>query len=115
VLVQGTTIPIVARKLGIADESGRPARPISFDTVITGDEGPRLTEIVVEEAATAVGRKIVDLGLPQGVLIVLVRRGAETFMPQGGTVIAAGDGLLVAAEPDHERVVERLFRAPMRS
>jgi potassium/hydrogen antiporter len=113
VLVQGTTIPAVARRLGLAeDPPAGGARPVSFDTVITGDEGPRLVEIAVEADAAAIGKQLVDLGLPQGVLVVLVHRGTESFMPQGGTVMAEGDVLLVAAESGHEAIVERWFRSP---
>ena len=50
--------------------------------------------------------------LPQGVLIVLVRRGSESFMPQGSTVITARDQLLVAAEHEHQDQLEAAFAAP---
>ncbi|MFP5488482.1 MAG: potassium/proton antiporter, partial [Acidimicrobiia bacterium] len=98
VLIQGTTIPLVAKHLGLATTGGRSTRTSSFDAVITGDEGPELHEMTVEPGATAVGRQLVDLALPQGVLIVLIRRGPESFIPQGGTVIDVDDQLLVAAE-----------------
>jgi cell volume regulation protein A len=112
VLAQGTTIPFVARRLGITGASAGPEREVSFDTVITGDDGPQLHEITVEPDAPAVGRQLVDLALPAGVLVVLVQRGPESFMPQGSTVIAAGDGMLIAAERTHRHRFEALFRDP---
>jgi cell volume regulation protein A len=112
VLAQGTTIPLMARILGVDDGPGVAPRAVSFDTVITGDEGLRLREITVPATSPAVGRQIVDLGLPRGVLVVLVRRGAETFMPQGSTVVEADDGLLVATEQSHADEVERLLGPP---
>jgi cell volume regulation protein A len=45
-----------------------------------------------------VGRSLVELALPAGALIVLIRRGDETFVPRGSTQIDAGDILLVLAE-----------------
>lgn len=72
VLVQGTTLPFAARTLGLIDPRATPGRTLSFDAVITGDEGPQLREIIVPGDAAAVGRQIVDLAVPQGVLIVLV-------------------------------------------
>ncbi len=109
VLVQGATIPLAARRFGVVDDTAV-QRPVSFDTVITGDDGPRLQEIVVEPGAEAVGRQLVDLGLPRGVLLVLVRRGPTTFMPQGSTTIEEGDELLVAVERDHDDDVIAWFR-----
>jgi cell volume regulation protein A len=109
VIAQGTTLPWAARRLGLVDDAAVTERRITFDSVITGDEGPQLREIVVPAEAAAVGQQIVDLSVPPGVLIVLVRRGAVSFMPQGRTVIRAGDGLLVAAEPSQRHAVDALF------
>ena len=113
VLVQGTTIPVVARWLGVAQEPADDRhREVSFDTVITGDDGPDLRELGVQPGAPAVGRQLVDLSLPRGVLVVLVRRDGESFMPQGSTVIAAGDHLLVAAEPHLRHHLDQFSSPP---
>ena len=113
VLVQGTTIPLAASRLGLASPTSKAARTASFDTVITGDEGPQLHEIMVEPHASAIGRPLVDLALPHGVLIVLVRRGPTSFIPQGGTVIETDDQLLVAADHEHQEGLEALFATPV--
>ena len=99
-------------RVSAAPPDARSTATGSFDTVITGDEGPQLHEILVEPSAHAVGCQLVDLALPQGVLIVLVRRGSESFMPQGSTVITARDQLLVAAEHEHQDQLEAAFAAP---
>ena len=97
VLVQGTTIPAVARRLGLAAPLP-PADRSSFDAVMAGDEGHALHELRVMEGAPAVGRSILSLGLPAGVLFVLVHRDGQVIVPQGGTTLAAGDRVLLAAE-----------------
>ena len=112
VIAQGTTLPIAARKLGLVRPGGDRERDVSFDSVITGDDGPQLREIVVRPDAPAVGRPIVELAVPQGVLIVLVRRGEVSFMPQGKTTIRAGDGLLIATERSQVAAVDALFLQP---
>lgn len=109
VLIQGTTIAVAARRLRLVDDSASPARRVSFDTVITGDEGPRLHEVTIGPQSPAVDRQILDLDLPSGVLVVLVRRGAMSFMPQGSTVLEAGDEVLVAVEPQHAASVDEQF------
>lgn len=107
VLVQGTTIPAAARRLGVASTLF-PSTTYSFDQVIAGDEGHSLKTIVVSEGAPAIGRTIVSLGLPQGVLVVLVRRGEQQFVPQGSTSLEAGDRLLLLAEDEIYVAVRRI-------
>ena len=114
VLVQGTTLAFAARRLGLVDESQPSDREVSFDSVITGDDGPELREVFVTADAAAAGHQIVDMEIPQGVIVVLVRRGDLTFMPQGRTVVLAGDELLIAAEPAQRAAVDALFVAPAR-
>lgn len=58
-----------------------------------------LGEVPVPEGSAAIGRSLVELGLPTGALIVLVRRGDGVFVPRGVTQIEAQDALLVLAEP----------------
>ncbi len=115
VVAQGTTLPFVARRLGLVEPGPPHERDVSFDSVITGDDGPQLRELVVTPDAAAAGRQIIDLAVPQGVLIVLVRRGAVSFMPQGRTEIIAGDGLLIAAERSQLAAVDALFIEPDQS
>lgn len=50
--------------------------------------------------ARAAGRQIVDVGLPQGVLIVLLSRDDCAIVPQGGTVLEPGDRLLILVDSD---------------
>ncbi|MGB0112583.1 MAG: potassium/proton antiporter [Ilumatobacteraceae bacterium] len=111
VLIQGTTIATAARRLRLVDGDAVSTRRVSFDTVITGDEGPRLHEVVVGPGSPAVDRQILDLDLPPGVLIVLVRRGTVSFMPQGNTVLAAGDEVLIAVEAEQSSSVADRFLA----
>ena len=110
VLVQGTTIPAAARLLRIVDGGCAPPDVVSFDAVIAGDGTPKLRELTLAGRAPAVGRAVVQLELPHGVLIVLVGRGDTTFMPQGGTVLREGDRLLVLSEPTLFATVDHLFR-----
>lgn len=99
VLVQGTTIPGAARRLGLAVPIAEGER-YSFDAIIAGDEGHGLREITIPEGAAAVGRSIVSLGLPEGVLLVLLYRSGRVIVPQGGTVVQAGDRVLLMGEDD---------------
>jgi potassium/hydrogen antiporter len=108
VIAQGTTIPAVARRLGLAVKAGRDST-YTFDAVISGDEGHGLREATVVDGAPAVGRSIVSLGLPAGVLIVLLYRSGQVVVPQGGTVLEAGDRVLLLAEDEPYRTALALL------
>jgi cell volume regulation protein A len=97
VAVQGSTIPWVAHRLGVEDTD--PAvQPLTFEAVISGDTEHNLHELLVREGSPAADKSLLDLGLPAGVLVVLLRRGDATVMPQGGTLLRVGDRVLVLAE-----------------
>ncbi len=72
----------------------------------------RLHEIAVRPDSAVVGRGIADLGLPSSVLIVAIVRGGHFVVPRGPTQLAAGDTLLVLANGDEARQVERLVAPP---
>ena len=39
-----------------------------------------------------------ELGLPHGVIVAMVRRGGENIVPRGNVVLKAGDTLILGAE-----------------
>ncbi len=93
VLIQGTSIPYVARLLKVKAEA--PARrdyPIEYipGKNISGE----LMEIQIPPNGSAVGKAIYQLDLPADYLVVLVARGDEFLVPNGGMVLMSGDALL---------------------
>lgn len=111
VLIQGTTIPAVASRLGVDTHDDGAPPEVSFDAVIAGDTDHNLHELVIEADSAADDTRVVELGLPAEVLMVLVRRGDETILPQGGTELHAGDEVLLFAERANFEAVVPLFRA----
>ncbi len=97
VLLQGTTIPMVARWLGV-DAPLERRRGQLVDAVEAGGAMTDLHEVVVAADSPAAGRQIVDLQLPQGVLVVLVSRDGDFVVPQGSTVLLPGDTVLLLAD-----------------
>ncbi len=99
VLIQGTSIPFVARRLRVTASAPAPARtPIELHP--TDQLSSALVEVPVAPQSGAVGRQIVELGLPPRALVVLIGRRAEFVVPNGGTVIEPDDRLLVLADPE---------------
>ncbi len=99
VLAQGTTLPVVARWLQVDVPSSPHARtPHTF--VPTVSVLSRVEQIVVPPDSPVVNRSLIDASLPAGALIALLHRGDDTIVPNGGTVLAAGDRLLVVADQE---------------
>jgi potassium/hydrogen antiporter len=102
VLVQGTTIPALARRLGVSAPLA-PHRAYPIEAVATSTGNTSMHEVTVSAGSAAAGRQLVDLGLPKGALLVLVSRDDEFVVPQGATVLRPGDKALVLADPDSLR------------
>ena len=98
-LVQGTTLPYVARLLHVdAPLESKPSYPIAF--VPTEPIQSDLLELTIQPGSEAAHKRIVDLeDLPETALIVLIRRDTEFLVPRGSTMLQEGDNLLVLAEP----------------
>jgi cell volume regulation protein A len=110
VLVQATTIPIVAKWLHVdAPLESQFRYPIQYNP--TTSLKNEMVEIPVPPESGVIGRTLVDLALPAGALIVLIRRRDDTFVPRGGTVIEAGDELLVLAEQDALKRIRAIVAA----
>lgn len=99
VLVQGPTLPLVARWLRV-DAPLERQRPFLLDIVESGNGATDLHEVTVAPGSPASGRQIVDLRLPAGTLVVLLSRADEFVVPQGSTVVRAGDSVLLVADQD---------------
>lgn len=111
VLIQGTAISPVARWLRVdAPLEYRPAYPIEFVSRdgIKGD----LTEIIISEQSPIVGQQVVELNLPDDILIVLIARGKEFIVPNGSTVIEPTDRLLVLGESEDLVEFYQIIRPP---
>ncbi|MDW8327836.1 MAG: potassium/proton antiporter [Anaerolineales bacterium] len=97
VLLQGTTIPLVAGWLGVGKPAVQPAGAPLELTSVAGPES-RLVELTVAPGTAAVNRQIVELGLPPGALIVMVCKGEQNIIPTGALVLEAGDRVMMLAD-----------------
>lgn len=100
VLVQGTTIPFVARRLHV-DAPLPVQHDYPLEAVSTTGAGASLHEIAISPGSPVAHRRMVDLGLPAGTLIVLIRRNGEFVIPQGSTTLEGGDNVLVLTDPQN--------------
>jgi cell volume regulation protein A len=96
VLLQGTSIPAVARWLGVDVAAAPP--PVPFEVSAVASASARLREMRVPAGSPTAGRRVLDLRLPPGALVVLLKRGDHVIIPDGGTAIEAGDVVVVLAD-----------------
>ncbi|MFC1464269.1 MAG: potassium/proton antiporter [Candidatus Brachytrichaceae bacterium NZ_4S206] len=109
VLIQGTTVSLVANWLGLNLPEER--RPPPTIRLIDGSRA-RPIDIRISATSPAVGKQIVDLHLPQGALIVLISRNGNHIVPTGSTVIEAEDTLtLLASKEDAESARQQILKS----
>jgi potassium/hydrogen antiporter len=104
-LLQGATIPYVAKWLGVdVPVVKKPIYPIEF-TPVSGFKN-ELKELSIQTGSFMDGKTIVEMNLPQEFLIILIARENEFIMPSGGITLHAGDTLIVLSDKDTFGLVE---------
>ncbi|MBX2991394.1 MAG: potassium/proton antiporter [Bacteroidetes bacterium] len=107
-LLQGWSIPLLARILKVdAPLERTPNYPLEFDA--PRESNTELVDLMVPYNSSAVGRTIVELGMPNDSLIVLIIRNEEFLVPSGGTVLESGDTILVLVNKQNLPQVRELL------
>ena len=96
VIVQGATVPLVARKLRV------PFRLIDHDLA-------EVVEFVVRDDAFARGRRLAELPLGERAWVGVLIRDGRPRPVGGGVVLEAGDRVHVYCQPEDSAALERLF------
>lgn len=104
-LIQGTSIPIVARWLGLAEKTTDTAKLKDFDIDVSSDIKTVLAEIELCDKSFEKGNRLMDIKLPENSLAVMVKRDEKYFVPTGKTSLFANDKLLIMTD-DHQSLEE---------
>jgi cell volume regulation protein A len=108
VLLQGTSIHLVVRALGLAlPQTAKPRHPLEFEE----REGIEATlmDFIVPYKSSVEGKPIVDLGLPPESVITLICRDGKYLVPSGSTILRGGDVLLILLNKASAPEVSRLL------
>ena len=62
------------------------------------EEDVHFIKVNLKRRDSWVGKTIMELGLPHGVIVAMVRRGGENIVPRGNVALKAGDTLILGAE-----------------
>jgi potassium/hydrogen antiporter len=108
-LVQGPTLPWVARLLGVA----RPAEPheLSVDAAPLDELSADLLQVRVPVGSQLRGVYLGELRLPRGATVSLVVRDEEAFTPTAETRLRERDQLLVVTTARARQAAEERIRA----
>jgi len=97
VLIQGTTLPFVAKRLHLVLPEKAKYRTLS-DLELSNSIKSDLTEVVIPENCNSIGKQVVELGLPKTTEIAIIQRGQNYITPDGSTIIQKGDKLYILSE-----------------
>ncbi|MDD2634263.1 MAG: potassium/proton antiporter [Bacteroidales bacterium] len=104
-LLQGTSLPIVARWLGLAEKPNEFKKLGEFDIELSDDIKSATAEIEITANMIAKGKLVMDLSLPNNTLIVLLKRDDKYLVPTGKTILQVKDKLLIITD-DQEALME---------
>ncbi|MGW3418177.1 potassium/proton antiporter [Streptomyces phaeochromogenes] len=109
-LVQGPTLPWLARKLGVSKSPSETA-DLGIESAPLERLRGHLLSVAIPEGSKMHGVEVNELRLPAGAAVTLVVRGGESFVPLPTTVLRRGDELLVVATDPVRDAAERRLRA----
>ncbi|MEU1481317.1 potassium/proton antiporter [Streptomyces sp. NPDC001668] len=108
-LVQGPTLPWLARKLSLGGDSE--AADLGIESAPLERLRGHLLSVAIPEGSRMHGVEVNELRLPAGAAVTLVVRDEKSFVPLPTTVLRRGDELLVVATDPVRDAAERRLRA----
>ncbi|WP_232485723.1 MULTISPECIES: potassium/proton antiporter [Streptomyces] len=108
-LVQGPTLPWLARRLRLGVRDG--AADLGIESAPLERLRGHLLSVSIPEESRMHGVEVNELRLPAGAAVTLVVRDGASFVPLPNTVLRRGDELLVVATDPVRDAAERRLRA----
>ena len=93
VAVQGTAIPKLAKKLDLIDNNESVLKTFND---YKEDKSTRLIEFTIDEHNIIANKTIMDANIPEDILVVMIKRNGDVFVPNGSTEILPGDILVLS-------------------
>ncbi|QTN00001.1 potassium/proton antiporter [Sediminibacillus dalangtanensis] len=107
-LIQGSTIPYAATKLGLINHP-KPHDLEQLQVLTLGQKDLDIVQYKVEKQDWVNGKKLKDTNLPKNTLINAVVRCGQVITPDGDTVIQEGDSLyILAGQHLHRAIADEL-------
>ena len=104
-IVQGTSLPMLARWLHLADNPRKVKKLRDFDIDFSNDIKSVTTEITITAKILENGHQLMNLPLPDNTLAVMIKRADTYFVPTGKTILKEHDKILIITD-NHDALVE---------
>ena len=95
-VMQGSFIPFIAKILKV-ESLEKVSVPVQEVLTEVNPEA-KMHRVGIPESSEAVGKSIIELKIPEDMLIVLIERDDKTIIPRGATLIQGNDKLHVLAD-----------------
>lgn len=107
-VLQGTTLPLMARWLKVEDEAPKQNKIENFDIDFPEEIKSATSEIEMTPQMLSRGNQLMDLRMPEKTLAIMVKRGENYFVPTGKTRLMVGDKLMVIT--DNNEALEQTIK-----
>ncbi|MBO8448079.1 MAG: potassium/proton antiporter [Bacteroidetes bacterium] len=98
-IIQGSSITGSARLLKLNEDM--PEEENTFGVEVPEEAG-KLVEITLTEESLLHGNTLKELKLPEGMLVMMIKRQDKFIVPNGSVELQAGDRLLIISDHDNE-------------
>lgn len=106
--IQGTTLPLVARKLKLTESP--PAVPAATLEITALEEvDADIVEYRLGDQPRAAGRRLSQMALPESTVVAMITRGSNVIPPRGSTLLQANDHLFVVLRPETRPFIDCVF------
>lgn len=106
-ILQGTTVAFIAHLLHLdmpLEKTGN-----DFGVELPEDIDTNLHDLVLTDEMLENGDQLKDMDIPQGTLVMLVKRGEEFIIPNGTVQLYVGDKLLLISENNKKDNIQSAF------
>ena len=100
ILVQGSSLPLMAKWLNLTVPQSAKRKSLLDQEMINKPMALYRT-VQIKPGFTAIGKSIVDIGLPNSIVIVMIERDGKFFVSDGSTQIQEGDAFHVMVDNAH--------------
>jgi len=109
ILIQGTSLPFVAKLLKVEVLKDDKDKKISFSPLFYKS----LKQFYIQKSSPVINKSIVELDLPLDFLILLINRNGKYFKPTGSTLLEENDMLLIQCDTkkQYKRGLEHFMRS----
>jgi len=100
-ILQGTTIPFIARKLSMTREELK--EESQFGLTLPEEMDHKLWEMEVDAGMLEKGNQLKSMSIPSGNLVIMIKRGQKYLIPNGTMHIHLNDVLLFLSYTDQDK------------